>query len=319
MHDREQLCAAQHFGYWMVSPKWMNDAVAAYRSGMLARPGVGAREPRPMPTAESGTPKTVHYGYDADGNPKPLYTVDETGVALIGIQGQITKGESSFGGTSSVRTRRALRTAERDQDATGIMLSIDSPGGTVSGQYEFAEEIYRIRKAGIKPIHTYASSGMHSAALWAGVQAGRVTAGPMTEIGSIGTVMAVYDYSEAYEKEGIKAHVISTGEMKGAGAAGTEITDVMLEEWRSRVEEVNQFFLDAVKRGRGMSASAVKSLADGRDWMAKDAAGHGLIDGVESFDQAMNSLRKASKERRQDREARSRRTARMTKLSELGA
>lgn len=303
----------------MVSPKWMNDAVAAYRSGMLARPGAGAREPRPMPAAESGTPKTVYHGYDADGTPKPLYTVDETGVALIGIQGQITKGRSSFGGTSSVRTRLALRTAERDSDANSIMLAIDSPGGTVAGQYEFAEEIYRIRKDGIKPIHTHASTGMHSAALWAGVQAGRVTAGPMTEIGSIGTVMVVHDYSEAYEKEGIKAHVISTGEMKGAGAAGTEITDTMLAEWQARVDEMNQFFLDAVKRGRGMGIDAVRALADGRDWMAKDAVGLGLIDGVEGFDQAMNTLRKAARERRQDREARSRRTARMTKLSELGA
>ncbi len=143
---------------------------------------------------------------------------------------------------------------------------------------------------------------MHSAALWAGTQAQVLTAGPMTEVGSIGTVATVHDTSKAAEDAGVKVHIISTGDLKGAFMPGTEITDEMLATVQTRVDDLNGFFLKAIQTGRRMSASAVKKLSTGEDWLAPQAAELGLIDGVMSDEQAMAGLRReiAKVSRQQD-------------------
>ena len=293
-----EQCAAQHFGYWLIQSRWITAAVAAFNAGTLPR--ITARVP------------------EQDAKPLPAYAVDETGVAYVEINGAITKGLSSFGGTSSVMTQRALRLAERDPDVKGIMLMIDSPGGTVDGIDALAQDVAAIAKRGIKPIATHADGLMDSAALWAGVQAPRVTASRMTEIGSIGTVASVTDYSGAAEKEGVKVHVISTGPMKGAFTPGTEITEDQLAWLQERVNAVNQFFLEAVKTGRKMSMAKVQALATGEDWMAADAKERGLIDEVMTRDDAVQSFRKVIKASEQGRNASARQRSRAEQIARLG-
>ena len=322
MNRREQLCAAQHFGYWLADPKWLNAAVAAYRSGDL-RPETRLPTGKPAPAAEKGKlPKLVYAPGDDPRIDPPLYSVDTGSVAHISIEGQITKGRSSYGGTSSVRTRQALRRAEADSDVSGLLLSIDSPGGTVDGQGELGDEIYRVRR-GPKPIHAHASGGMHSAALWAGAQAGYVTADPMTEIGSIGVVSTIHDLSGMYEKDGIKVHTVVSGDpddtMKGAFFPGTEVTESQLAEVRDRVNALAGFFHEALKRGRGLPIAEVRAMSDGRDWLAADAKEKGLIDAVMSYDQALATLRRAIRERDAGREAKSRATHRRIKIAEMSS
>ncbi|NBR91571.1 MAG: S49 family peptidase, partial [Rhodobacteraceae bacterium] len=241
----------------------------------------------------------------ADGdNPaihSPLYTIDSAGAAVVHITGHLTKGPTSFGGTSNVRTRQALRIAGQDPEVKGVLLMIDSPGGTVAGHKPMADEIAKLAK--IKPVHGHAEDSMHSAALWAGVQTSFLTASEMTEVGSIGVVTTVYDYSEQFEKAGVKAHVISTGDYKGAFTPGSEVTDEMIAEVQARIDEVNEHFIAAVAKGRGMRKDSVAKLATGQDWMALKAKELGLIDAVMTDEQALTRLRRTI----QDREAKARR------------
>lgn len=289
----EEACAAQHFGLWMVQAKWLMAMSSAYNAGTL--------------------PKVATDEYD-----NRLYTVGSDGIATVAISGQLTKGRSSFGGTSNIQTRKALRVAENDSDVRGIMLLIDSPGGTVAGQQPMADEIARIARSGRKPLWAHADDGMHSAALWAGTQAARVTASPMTEIGSIGTVATVADTSGMAEQQGVKVHVVSTGPMKGAFTPGTEITDEHLDKLQKRVDELNGFFLKAVAKGRGMPIDAVRELATGDDWLAADAKGNGLIDEVMSRDDAYRSMQRMLDDQQRSRQEAARRRGRMAKIADLG-
>lgn len=289
----EEACAAQHFGLWMVQARWLMAMSSAYNAGTL--------------------PKVETDEYD-----NRLYTVGSDGIATVAITGQLTKGRSSFGGTSNIQTRKAVRVAENDSDVRGIMLLIDSPGGTVAGQQPMADEIARIARSGRKPLWAHADDGMHSAALWAGTQAARLTASPMTEIGSIGTVATVADTSEMASKAGVKVHVVSTGPMKGAFAPGTEITDEQLDKLQQRVDELNGFFLKAVSKGRGMPIDAVRELATGDDWLAADAKANSLIDDVMSRDDAYRSMRRMLDDRDRGRQQAARRAGRMAKIAELG-
>ena len=281
----KQACAAQHFGFWMVQPRWMSAAAAAYNAGTL---------PKVTVDAETGD---------------SLYEVTPNGIAVVDIDGQITKGRSSFGGTSSVIARRALREAHSDGDVRGIMLRIDSPGGTVAGLMPFADEVFRIRKSGNKPIVAHGDDLVASSAYWVGSQAETMTASPMTEVGSIGTVAQVVDTSERDKSRGVTVHTVSTGPMKGAFFQGTEITDEQLEWLQGRVNELNGFFLNGVKRGRAMPIDKVRESATGEDWLAADAEVRGLIDGVMSFEEAMISLARTieTRERERARESASRR------------
>jgi protease-4 len=289
----EEACASQHIGIWAAKESWLEWAVSSYNAGTL--------------------PKVKTDEYD-----QRLYSVGSDGIATVAITGQMTKGRSSFGGTSNIQTRKALRVAENDSDVRGIMLLIDSPGGTVAGQQPMADEIARIAKSGRKPLWAHADDGMHSAALWAGVQAARLTASPMTEIGSIGTVARVEDTSGAYEQRGIKVHMRSTGPMKGAFAPGTAITEEQLDKLDVRLEEMNGFFLKAVASGRKMPIADVRELATGDDWMAAEAKDKGLIDEVMSRDDAYRAMRRMLDDRDRGRQAASRRSGRMAKIADLG-
>lgn len=290
----ESRCFAEHAGLWLARPEWLARMVGLYNAGQL------------QPTAEA---KRV---IDADSG-RPLYEASDDGVALIGISGVMMRGESKFGGTtSSLRIRRALRAATADPDVKGIMLSIDSLGGTYAGTGELGQDIALAAKS--KPIHAYGEGVVASAAYWVAAQAHRFTTSAQTETGSIGVVMAVEDTSEQAAAEGRKVYVVRTDELKGAGIEGAPITEAQLAYWQEMVDASFDQFLTAVSRGRGarLNKDAARKVG-GRLYTAKQGMDLGLIDGIETFDEAIGALRSEVRARRraqeQDGRARSRRAA----------
>lgn len=214
------------------------------------------------------------------------YAVSGDGIAQISVKGVITKYGSSFTGPGSVQTRKALRDAAADQSVRGILMTIDSPGGTVAGTGDLADDINKVGKS--KPIVAYVEDLAASAAYWIASQAGRIVASPNSEIGSIGTYARIEDWSKAFADAGCKVHVIKAGEFKGAGEPGTEITDAQLAEWQNEINGINELFINAVTRGRGRDAT---DWADGRVRRADRALKSGMIDAVGTFDVAMQEIR----------------------------
>ena len=279
-------CAAKHLGLWAVEPLWFAQAFAAVQAGMF--------------------PETDEAPEDG-----PLYEVGPDGIATVELVGHLVKGDSKWGGTSSVRARWAIREATTDESVRGIFLYVDSPGGTGAGTDELAAAV-RTAVESKTPVHAYIEDLGASAAYWVASQANRITANATGEIGSIGTVAVVEDTSEAAEMAGVKVHVISTGAYKGAFVDGAPVTDEHLEYLRERVESLNSYFQAAVKAGRGFDAAALGAVSDGRVFGAKEARRLGLIDGIETQEDARARL--AAKVRpkgtpRRDRAARALRVA----------
>ena len=259
-------CFMSHMGKWLMDEMHFNQL----RSVILSE-------------------KVVIQAQDGEDDEKDMTLLLLTnGILVMNVEGTIMKAESSFGGTSSVRMRQNLREAAANPQVRGIMLNISSPGGHVDGTDELALEI--ARTAEIKPVHAFANGLMASAAFWIGSQAAVISASRTSEVGSLGTVAVVHDFSGAFEAEGIKTHVISTGKFKGAFVQGAEITEEMLEDLQASVDALNEFFMEAVESGRGMPRSQVKSLFDGRVHLAADALKLGLIDKVQSFEGAIADL-----------------------------
>lgn len=228
--------------------------------------------------------------------PRPV-TLTETlpakggkNVAMLKLTGTLMKAQPSLGmGTSTVQARKELRDAARDDAVSGILLAIDSPGGTVAGTHSLAAEIRHAGKR--KPVWAFIDDLGASAAYWLASQAGMVYAGsPTALVGSIGTVLTVQDTSEAYQKMGVKTHVLATGDVKGAGTPGTEVTESQLTYFRSVVNGLQQHFDADVRKARGMTAGQLDAVRTGGVWPASEAVGLKLVDGIKSLDSTVEAL-----------------------------
>lgn len=211
------------------------------------------------------------------------------GIALVSINGPMTKHYSSYGGScSTVDLRKTIRSLAADDGVRGIMLVAETPGGTTAGTHELANDIAAAAQR--KPVWGFCSDLCASAGYWALCRTSRIIANAPARVGSIGTYGYVVDSSAAFADAGLKAYVVNAGEFKGSFEPGTEITESQLSQLRSEIIAVNQFFLSAVKAGRGMDDVQVAAIADGRVHLASDALKLGLIDAVMSFDEAFDSF-----------------------------
>lgn len=215
-------------------------------------------------------------------------------VLVVDVRGVMSRGGDYWGGTSTAAIISALEVAKSDESIKGVLLSINSPGGTFAGTMELGHVIGEL--SAIKPVYSAITDLGASAAYWAASQSTRVYAAPDALVGSIGTFAAVADFSRYFENAGVKVHVIradTTGEFKGAGTFGTAITDTQLAHMRQLMTSRNQFFLDAVSQGRNMPQAQLSQIADGRVFTANESLQLGLVDQVGTASQALSELMSA--------------------------
>lgn len=206
--------------------------------------------------------------------------------AVLALHGPITQRMNLFaeisGGTSTEIFGRDLDAAIADPEIHAIVLSIDSPGGSVAGVEELAQKIYRAR--GAKPIVAVADSLAASAAYWIGAQAHEFVASPSAQVGSIGVVTSHRDVSKAQEAMGVKTTVIAIPEAKVEGHPYAPLSDEALTGVLSSMQPFYDLFTKAVARGRGVAASAVKDgYGQGRVLAAVPAKAAGMVDRIESL------------------------------------
>ena len=278
--DRSR-CGDLHMGLWMVEPQWLRNAVALYRMG-----------------------GTLAVADEAGDEPDRTERV-AGGVAVIGIMGFMSKGDSSMGGTSTLRTRAAVRSAKDDPAVDAIVLLIDSPGGTVAGTQELVDDV--AAAAASKPVLAHFEDMGASAAYWVGamVGIGNVSANASALIGSIGAIATVEDTSGQFEKDGIVVHHLTSdgAAMKAAGAEGTEITEEQLAYFQGLLDHVGKQFVNSVAAARGLDPADIRAL-DGRVLLAHDAKAAGLIDHVRSFEDTLEVARGLAMGRQDDRRQR---------------
>ena len=210
-----------------------------------------------------------------------------SGVGVVEIKGMLTDRNSWinswFGLVAYDEIRRAtLRAVEAG--VGGIMYLVDSPGGKVSGMNGAAELISSLEI----PTLTYTESTMASAALFLGIQSDHVLAGDFAEVGSVGVVATVMDYSEALKKDGIKAKRFRSGDLKQAGHPYFKMTDKEDRYMQEQVMLYAEKFYNIVSEGRGIPRPLLESLdiTSGRTFIGGQAQSVGLIDGITNFDAA---------------------------------
>jgi signal peptide peptidase SppA len=202
------------------------------------------------------------------------------------------KSASSMGGTSTIQLRRDIRQAAADSDIAGILLAIDSPGGTVAGTDDLAADVRAARKE--KPVWAHIEDLGASAAYWLASQADQITANSNTAlVGSIGTMQVIHDVSGAFEKEGVKTLLFATGSLKGLGTPGSKVTDEQITHVQNLVNSIQGSFDDAVKKGRNFSKAELTAVRHGGVLAAPAALDARLIDGIQPFQQTVSQFSKS--------------------------
>jgi signal peptide peptidase SppA len=216
-------------------------------------------------------------------------------VAVVPLVNVVTR-HGYWGAAGTLQLGRMLQQLDADPAVGSIVLSVNSPGGSVYGTTELASIVRGIRSRGQTRTVAVVDPLMASAATWIGTAADKVYAIESADVGSIGVLNSYADLSKYYEDMGIKIDVLRTPDKKARFSGVEPMTDAMRETMQARIDEAYQSFLGAMAENRGVTTSHVETRFGGGEVMgAKDAVAAGLIDGIASLDDTVGQLLEAAK------------------------
>ena len=210
---------------------------------------------------------------------------------VVTQRGNMADDISGPGAASTQKFTSALRAALQDPSVGAILIDIDSPGGSVYGVDELANEIMGARAQ--KPIIGLANSLAASAAYWVGAACSELYVTPGGEVGSIGVWQAHEDWSKAMEDAGVKTTLISAGKFKTEGNPYEPLGQDAQAFMQSRVDDYYSAFTKSVAKGRGISVANVRSdFGQGRVFGAQAALQANMVNGVMTFDEVVKTIAK---------------------------
>lgn len=210
-------------------------------------------------------------------------------VAVIPIMGGISHRATWWAGTTTTGVSQQLDAALQSKQIGGIVLYVDSPGGSSTGLEELGQHI--AEAAMIKPVVAYTEGLNASAAYWLSSQATQLWASPSSRIGSVGVYQMHVDQSKMLEEMGVQVTFIKAGDFKTEGNGFQPLTKEAKAYLQSQVDDTYLQFVEAVARGRRTTQENVmETYGQGRVVKARKAQALGMIDQVGSFADVLQSL-----------------------------
>lgn len=195
--------------------------------------------------------------------------------ALVELQGIIADDETA----SADNIVSALRNAFEDEQTEGVILRINSPGGTPVQAGYIYDEIVRLReKYPDTPLYAVVSDMAASGGYYVASAADEIYASQSSIVGSIGVRMDSFGVVDAMEKLGIESRTLTAGENKALLDPFSPINEKAKQHLQAMIDEIHQQFIDAVEKGRGDRLKEFDDLYTGLIWTGKEALAFGLID-----------------------------------------
>lgn len=213
-------------------------------------------------------------------------------VAVVHLDGPIVMDDSSQGwsvsstSVSADTIKKTLAELEADDQVKAVVLMINSPGGSAVASDEIYHQVLKLKET--KPVIAHFSQMAASGGYYIGAAASQIVAHPQSLTGSIGVIFNFYELSDLYQKLGVTANTIKSGEFKDVGSESRPLSDAEREQLQGLVDATYSEFVTAVARGRSMDESKVRELADGRLYTGRQALELGLVDQVGTSDRAID-------------------------------
>lgn len=212
--------------------------------------------------------------------------VREGANVIIPLSGPLSP-KGSYGGTSTERFANQVREAGADPNVGAVFLHIMSPGGLVFGTAEAGDAVHEVRQS--KPVIAVASPYAFSAAHWIGTQGSAFYASTSGQVGSVGVRGGHVDISGLEDKLGMKTTLIASSPQKIAAHPYAPLSDEDRADIQREIDAMNQSFVAAIARGRGIAAADVPGIhGQGRTFSAAEAAQNGVTDGVMTLRDAVS-------------------------------
>ena len=207
-------------------------------------------------------------------------------IAVITIQGVIE-------GQKAHDVHQQLKTASQDKHVKGLIIRVNSPGGTISASDQIYNEIRKYRAKQAKPVVAFMQGVAASGGYYVSVATEQIIAEPTVITGSIGVIMGHFVLQELFEEKlGIKPVIIKSGEKKDWPSPFSEVTDRQRQYLQDKViAPAYERFVQVIADGRAdLSVADVKRLGDGSIYGAAEALDVKLIDDIGYLDEAIATV-----------------------------
>jgi protease-4 len=214
-------------------------------------------------------------------------------IAVIPVHGPIGLAAPSgpfSGGTAALAPLvAAVRRARKEPSVVGVVLHVDSPGGSALVSDLVHREVERLAER--KPVVACFGNVAASGGYYVAAPAHAIVASPVSITGSIGVVSARLVLRGLLDKLGVRTEVVRTAphaDMFSSSRALTEDERAILER---ELDGVYRTFVGIVARGRRRTFDEIEPLARGRVWSGADAHARGLVDRLGGLDAAIAEVR----------------------------
>lgn len=208
--------------------------------------------------------------------------VAATHTALIDIDGTIESGKGSGSAESVIP---ALNKAYADASSVGIILRINSPGGSPVQAGIISDEMARLRKMyPKKPLYVVVDEMCASGGYYIAASADRIYVNKASIVGSIGVLMDGFGFTGLMDKVGVERRLLTAGENKGFLDPFSPQSEKQTEYARAMLAEIHQQFIDVVRAGRGKRLKETPDMFSGLFWSGAKAIDMGLADGYGTVD-----------------------------------
>lgn len=204
------------------------------------------------------------------------------------------KGEIAFDTEASAElVLSSVRTAFEDAGAQGVVLLINSPGGSPVQAGIINDEVRRLKALHKKPVYAVVEESCASAAYYIAVAADKIFVDKASIVGSIGVLMDGFGFTGLMEKLGVERRLMTAGENKGFLDPFSPQTERQRAYAQAMLDQIHQQFIDVVKRGRGDRLKETPETFSGLFWSGQQAVDMGLADQLGSLDFVAREVVKA--------------------------
>jgi len=202
-------------------------------------------------------------------------TINVAHTAIISIDGVIASNNLA----SADKVNPVLRDAFKNENSKGVIVKINSPGGSAVQAGRIYDEIRQLKEQYNKPVYAVIDDIGASGGYYVAIAADKVFANRASLVGSIGVISSSFGFTELLEKLGIERRVITSGENKDFMDPFLPLTEDKVDFWKKVLETTHQQFTSRVMESRlGKIDANNKALFSGLIWNGEQAKELGLID-----------------------------------------
>ena len=214
----------------------------------------------------------------------------EKHTALVTLEGEIAS--STMANASDINS--SLTSAFENEHSAGVVLRINSPGGSPVQAGMINDEIHRLRKLyPSKPFYVVVEDICASGGYYVAVAGDQILVDKASLVGSIGVIMEGFGFTGLMDKLGVTRRMITAGSNKGMMDPFSKENPQQVEMIKTMLAEIHEQFIAVVKEGRGTRLKENSDLFSGRIWNGEQAVKMGLADQLGSLDFVAREVVKA--------------------------